>query len=110
MAHTRAAAGLAAALISLAVAGPALACSKDDTAYFDTFLDASCLLTPLQDTDLDPLGGIRLATNGTATATNWDTDTEFTTGRVGVSTLAVSGANAAATLTLPTTFLPLTAD
>lgn len=119
MAPTRLAAALAAVAASLALATPALACSKDDTAYFDTFLDSSCLQTPLQGIELDPLGGLRLATNGTSTPSTWDTDTDFATGvsyqsktfgPVAVSTLATSGTGTAAALTLPTTLLPLTAD
>jgi predicted GH43/DUF377 family glycosyl hydrolase len=111
MAQTRLAAALAAVAISLAAAPAALACSKDDTAYFDTFLDSTCLKTPLQNVALDPLGGIRLATNGTPTAATWDTDTEFGTGRVGISTLATTGAaGTPSELTLPQTFLALTAD
>ena len=106
-------------LVLAAPASPAFACSKDDTAYFDTFLDSTCLQTPLQNAALDPLGGIRLAANGSASPALWDTDTEFangvsyqskTFGPVGVSTLATSGAGQPAALTLPLTLLPLTSD
>src|SRR3954453_1758797 len=119
MATSRLVAGLAATLSSLLIAAPAFACSKDDTAYFETFLDSSCLQLPLTNVALDPLGGLRLGNNGTASPSTWDTDTEFasgvtyqskTFGPVGVSTLATSGAGTAAALTLPTTLLPLTAD
>src|SRR4051794_11908532 len=99
-------------------ASPAFACSKDDTAYFDSFLDTSCLQT-LNNTELDPFGGIRLTTNGTPSPTVWDSDSDFTNGvtyqattvpPVGVSTLDVQGAAAAATLGLHATGMPLTRD
>jgi predicted GH43/DUF377 family glycosyl hydrolase len=104
---------------ALTAAGRAAACSHDDTAYFETFLDSSCLQAPLSNTTLDALGGLRLVTNGAPVATAWDTDSDFVNGinfqatlfpSVGVSTLAVSGTGSAATLTLPTTPLPLTPD
>ena len=49
----------------LAAPAPAYACSKDDTAYFDGFLDTTCLLAPLTNTTIDTFGGLRLDTNGT---------------------------------------------
>src|SRR5689334_11185358 len=119
MALARLTAAAAAVGVSLALVTPALACSKDDTAYFDTFQDSSCLQTPLQNIALDPLGGLRLATDGVADATTWTTDTQFASGvtyqtkpfgQVGVSTLATTGSGTGASLTLPTTLLPLTAD
>ena len=64
----------------LAAPGTALACSRDDSNYFETFLDTSCLQPPLTNTALDALGGLRLATNGTPFASTWDTDTDFDTG------------------------------
>jgi predicted GH43/DUF377 family glycosyl hydrolase len=106
-------------LAALIAPGRAAACSHDDTAYFETFLDASCLQTPLSNTTLDALGGLRLVTNGTPVTTAWDTDTDFVNGinfqatlfpSVGVSTLTVSGTGSAAALTLPSTPLPLTPD
>ena len=106
-------------LAALTAAGRAAACSHDDTAYFETFLDASCLQAPLSNTTLDALGGLRLVTNGVPATTAWDTDGDFVNGvnfqatlfpSVGVSTLAVTGTGAAASLTLPATPLPLTAD
>jgi predicted GH43/DUF377 family glycosyl hydrolase len=106
-------------LAALGAAGPAAACSHDDTAYFETFLDASCLQAPLSNTTLDAQGGLRLVTNGVPATTAWDTDTDFVNGvnfqsllfaSVGVSTLAVSGAGTPAALTLPSTPLPLTPD
>ena len=106
-------------LTALIAPGRAAACSHDDTAYFETFLDTSCLQLPLSGTTLDALGGLRLATNGTPVVTSWDTDGDFTSGvnfeatlfpSLGVSTLAVSGNGAAAALTLPPTLLPLTSD
>ena len=106
-------------LAALGAAGRAAACSHDDTAYFETFLDTSCLQAPLSNTTLDAQGGLRLVTNGVPATTAWDTDTDFVNGvnfqallfpSVGVSTLAVSGTGTAAALTLPSTPLPLTPD
>jgi len=106
-------------LAALIVPGRAAACSHDDTAYFESFLDTSCLQLPLSGTTLDALGGLRLVTNGAPVTTAWDTDTDFTNGvnfeatlfpSLGVSTLAVSGSGGAAALTLPSTQLPLTGD
>jgi predicted GH43/DUF377 family glycosyl hydrolase len=99
--------------------GAAQACSKDDAAFFETFLDTSCLQLPLTATTLDALGGLRLATNGSSVAATWDTDGQFDTGithesvvfgRVGVATLTRSGAGSGATLALPLTLLPLVRD
>jgi predicted GH43/DUF377 family glycosyl hydrolase len=112
------AAALAAACLLVLPAG-AWACSTDSTAYFETFLDTACLQTPLINTELGALGGLRLTTNGTPTSTVWDTDTQFDVGvahesvtfpPVGMSTLARSGTGPASTLGLPTTLLPLTRD
>jgi predicted GH43/DUF377 family glycosyl hydrolase len=109
----------AAALCALAVPGRALACSHDDSNYFESFVDATCLQAPLTNTTLDAQGGLRLVTNGTPATTTWDTDTQFANGvtyqstpfpPVGVSTLQTSGTGAAATLVLPPTSLPLTPD
>jgi predicted GH43/DUF377 family glycosyl hydrolase len=106
-------------LCALALPGRAFACSHDDANYYETFVDATCLQQPLANTTLDALGGLRLATNGTPFTTTWDTDTDFNTGvnyqsqlfpPVGVSTLQTTGVGAAATLTLPSTPLPLTPD
>src|ERR1043166_6696563 len=96
-------------LAALGAAGRAAACSHDDTAYFETFLDASCLQAPLSNTTLAAQGGRRLVTNGVPATTAWDTDPDFVNGvsfpsllfpSVGVSTLAVSGTGTAAALTL----------
>ncbi|HEY3051474.1 MAG TPA: hypothetical protein VGJ40_07075 [Gaiellaceae bacterium] len=100
---------------------PALgqACSRDDTLFYETFLDATCLQQPLQNTTLDALGGLRLTTNGTAGATAWDTSTDFDSGvthqgvtfpPIGVRTLTRNGSGPGATLSLPMTLLPLTLD
>jgi predicted GH43/DUF377 family glycosyl hydrolase len=106
-------------LCALAFPGRALACSHDDTSYYETFLDTSCLQLPLTNTTLDALGGLRLATNGTPSTSIWDTDLDFNNGvnyqttvfpPVGVSTLQTTGTGSAAALTLPSTPLPLTAD
>jgi hypothetical protein len=78
----------------------AQACSRDDAIFYETFLDPTCLQLPLNNTTLDALGGLRLATNGTAATTRWDSDVDLnagvsyegkTFGPVGVRTLAVSG-------------------
>src|SRR5215469_14049113 len=96
--------------IALAVPGRALACSRDDSNYYETFVDSSCLQLPLTNTTLDAMGGLRLATNGTPSMSTWDTDTDFNNGvtfqsqlfpPVGLSTLQTSGTGAAAALTLP---------
>lgn len=106
---------IAAAGATLAAAGPAQACSRDDTAYFDGFLDSSCLQAPLTNTTIDTFGGLRLTTNGAATTTAWDSDGDFTNGvsyqsatfgPVGRSTLAIGNGS----LTLPQTLLPLAHD
>jgi predicted GH43/DUF377 family glycosyl hydrolase len=106
-------------LCALASPGTAFACSRDDSNYFETFVDATCLQQPQTNTTLDALGGLRLTTNGTPFNTIWDTDTDFNTGvsyqsqlfpPVGVTTLHTSGTGAAATLTLPSTPLPLAPD
>jgi predicted GH43/DUF377 family glycosyl hydrolase len=104
---------------ALALPGRAFACSHDDSNYFETFVDTSCLQLPLNNTTLDALGGLRLVTNGTPATSTWDTDSDFNNGinyqstpfpPVGVSTLQTSGAGVAATLTLPSTPLPLSPD
>jgi predicted GH43/DUF377 family glycosyl hydrolase len=106
-------------LLALVAPGRAAACSHDDTSYFETFLDTSCLTLPLTNTTLDALGGLRLATNGSPSITSWNTDADFDNGvnysstlfgPFGVSTLQRSGTGAAATLGLPPTVLPLTLD
>jgi predicted GH43/DUF377 family glycosyl hydrolase len=106
-------------LCALLLPGRAFACSHDDSNYFETFVDSSCLQVPLTNTTLDALGGLRLVTNGTPFVTPWDTDTDFANGvsyqsqsfpPVGVSTLQTSGTGASATLKLPSTPLPLTPD
>jgi predicted GH43/DUF377 family glycosyl hydrolase len=115
----RAAAALAALVTLFALPAPAHACSRDDTAYFDGFLDDSCLLAPLDGTTIDTFGGLRLTTNGAPATTSWDSDAELDDGvsyqgspfgPVGVSTLARSGTGAAADLRLPATLLPLGLD
>src|SRR5215216_6195581 len=108
-----------AAVCCLALPGTAWACSTDASAHFETFLDTTCLQTPLVNTELGALGGLRLTTNGTPISTLWDTDTQLDGGiahesvlfpPVGVSTLARSGTGTAAALGLPATPLPLTRD
>jgi predicted GH43/DUF377 family glycosyl hydrolase len=106
-------------LVALAAPGRANACSHDDTAYFESFVDATCVQQPLANTTLDALGGLRLATNGAPTTTSWDTDTDFDNGvnfqsllfaPLGVDTLARTGTGTSAALGLPSTLLPLTPD
>ena len=110
---------LAACIAALAAPGVAQACSRDDAIFYETFLDPTCLQLPLNNTTLDALGGLRLATNGTAATTRWDSDADLnagvsyegtTFGPVGVRTLAVSGTGTGASLQLPATLLPLTPD
>lgn len=104
---------------ALVLPGRALACSHDDSNYYETFVDASCLQSPLTNTTLDALGGLRLATNGNPFTTIWDTDTQFNSGvtyqgqlfgPTGISTLQTSGTGPAAALKLPSTPVPLTPD
>src|SRR5215218_4919058 len=115
----RAAVVLAALIITIAAPATAHACSTDDTAYFDGFLDSSCLLAPLSGTTIDTFGGLRLTTNGAPVTATWDTDAQLDDGithegtgfgPVGVGTLARTGTGAAAQLGLPATLLPLTPD
>ena len=106
-------------MCALAAPGSAYACSRDDSNYYETFVDATCLQQPLNNTTLDALGGLRLATNGNPLTSTWDTDGDFNNGisyqslpfpPVGVSTLQTTGAGAAATLNLHPTPLPVTPD
>src|SRR4029450_5455589 len=103
--------GLAALAIAacLAVPGTGWACSVDEIGHFETFLDTTCLQTPLGTTALGGLGGLRLTTNGAPVSTLWDTDSQFDAGithdsvlfpPVGLNTLARSGTGAAASLGL----------
>jgi hypothetical protein len=103
---------------ALAAAPSAYACSRDDSNYYETFVDSTCL-QPLTNTTLDALGGLRLSTNGNPLTSTWDTDADFNNGisyqsilfpRIGVSTLQTTGSGPAATLNLPSTPLPLTPD
>src|SRR6266545_1422786 len=104
------------AATALAAPEAAQACSRDDSVFYETFIDTSCLQLPLTNTTLDALGGLRLATNGTPATTSWNTDADFDNGvsyssmlfgPFGVSTLLRSGTGAAATLGIPPTLLPL---
>ncbi|HEX6228932.1 MAG TPA: hypothetical protein VFZ41_05655 [Solirubrobacterales bacterium] len=109
------------ASVSMLLPGAAHACSQDDTAYFDGFLDTSCLDT-LSGTTLDTFGGLRLKTSGTPSTTSWDTAADLDTGitwdsvpfaPVGLRTLEtdISGGNGGpARLVLPPTLLPLEPD
>ena len=112
---------LLALFASVAVLAPAAgqACSRDDSVFFETFVDTSCLQLPLLNTTLDAQGGLRLTTNGTPGVTPWDTHNDFDNGitfqsvtfpPVGVRTLTRTGSGPGATLGLPTTLLPLTLD
>lgn len=109
---------LVAALAALLVGAPAAsACSTDDTAWFEGFLDSSCL-GALNSTELDTLGGLRLQTTGATATTTWTTDDDFTTGvsyqakifgPIGFSTLFAKP-DPANTLELPAAGLALTRD
>ena len=112
---------LAALFAAAAMLVPAAsqACSRDDAVFYETFVDTSCLQLPLLNTTLDAQGGLRLTTNGTPGVTAWDTHTDFDSGitfqsvtfpPVGVRTLTRNGSGPGATLSLPTTLLPLTLD
>jgi predicted GH43/DUF377 family glycosyl hydrolase len=112
---------LAAVIAAVALIGPsaAQACSRDDSVFYETFIDTSCLQLPLTNTTLDALGGLRLTTNGAPSVTPWDSNTDFDAGvtyqsvlfpPVGVRTLVRNGSGAAASLGLPTTLLPLGLD
>lgn len=112
----RVAVAVVAATAALSAPSIASACSQDNATWLESFLDETCLQTPFTNTTLDALGGLRLATNGTPVTTSWDTDAQLTSGvtfetipfgRVGVSTLAVNGTGAGASLGLPATLLPL---
>ncbi|TMK77340.1 MAG: hypothetical protein E6G45_10045 [Actinobacteria bacterium] len=112
---------LAAVFAAVALVGPsaAQACSRDDSVFYETFIDTTCLQLPLTNTTLDAQGGLRLTTNGVPSVTPWDSNTDFDNGithqsvlfpPVGVGTLVRNGTGAAATLGLPTTLLPLSLD
>src|SRR3954447_25454407 len=105
----RALLALAVAVAALVILAPdALACSRDDHFYFDAFPDATCLLSQSA-TEIDALGGLRLATDGDLVTEKWDTPTEFATALD--DTLAVTGPNdATATMQLAPTGLPLTGN
>jgi len=107
------------AAVALVAPSAAQACSRDDSVFYETFIDTSCLQLPLTNTTLDALGGLRLTTNGAPSLTPWDTNTDFDNGithqsvsfpPVGVRTLVRNGTGAGATLGLPTTLLPLGLD
>lgn len=113
--HRRALAAVLATCAALLVGAPAaLACSQDATAYFDSFLETDCLETPLTNTELDALGGLRLTTNATSTHSIWTSSDDFTSPengpstigfpRVGTSTLFENGTGA---LELGAASLPL---
>lgn len=104
---------------ALAAAPSAYACSRDDSNYYETFVDATCLQTPLTNTTLDALGGLRLSTNGNPLTSTWDSDADFNNGisyqsilfpPIGYSSLQTTGLGSAATLNLRSTPLPLTPD
>jgi hypothetical protein len=76
---------LLAAIAAAALLGPgaAQACSRDDSVFYETFIDTTCLQLPLANTTLDAQGGLRLTTNGAASVTPWDTNTDFDNGASG---------------------------
>ena len=92
----------AAVFAALLLNAPAVAqaCSRDDSVFYETFIDLTCLEQPLTNTTFDALGGLRLTTNGTSAATTWDSHTDFDNGvahesvtypSVGVRTLVRNG-------------------
>ena len=105
----RFAASAAALLVVTFAAGSiAAAVTQSDVAYFDGFQDLSGVdLVQSSGVAIDALGGLRMATNGTATAATWTSAADFTTPAaplgpvVGMSTLDAS--TLAGTLRLPTT-------
>jgi predicted GH43/DUF377 family glycosyl hydrolase len=106
------------ALCLAATASPASACSLDDTNYLDSFLDGSCLQSQTN-VSLDAQGGLRLTTNGIASGTTWNSDTDFDSGvnfqsvlfgPTGLSTLERSGTGAAAALKLPSSAFSVTPE
>lgn len=110
---------LACAGALLAQLASALACSQDDPAWFEGFLDTSCT-SSTTNTQLDVLGGLRLQTNGSAVSVPaWDTDGDFDTGvifetqlfaPIDVRTLATSGTGTAASLELGNSPIAFTRD
>ncbi|HEU4943467.1 MAG TPA: hypothetical protein VFT18_09385, partial [Gaiellaceae bacterium] len=117
--HRLAVSAAVAAALVLSAPSVAQACSRDDSVFYETFIDLTCLQEPLTNTTFDALGGLRLTTNGTPTATTWDSQTDFDSGvthesvtypSVGVRTLLRNGSGPAAALALPATLLPLTPD
>ncbi len=77
----RLAASAAALLVVTFAAGSiAAAVTQSDVAYFDGFQDLSGLdLAQSSGVAIDALGGLRMATNGTATAATWTSAADFTT-------------------------------
>ncbi|HET9324796.1 MAG TPA: hypothetical protein VFO03_13035 [Gaiellaceae bacterium] len=111
----------AAVFAALLLSAPSLAqaCSRDDSVFYETFIDLTCLQPPLTNTTFDALGGLRLTTNGSPVTTAWDSHTDFDSGithesvtypAVGASTLVRNGTGAPAALGLPATLLPLEPD
>ena len=97
------AAVVAVALLAGVTAG---AVTRSDIAYFDGFQDLSGVdLAQSSGVTLDALGGLRMATNGTAVAATWNSTADFTAPTAplgpifGLSTL--DGTTAAGTLRLP---------
>ena len=108
----------AAAFAALFLIAPAVgqACSRDDSVFYETFIDLTCLEQPLTNTTFDALGGLRLTTTGAPTTATWDSQTEFDSGvmhesitypSVGARTLVRTGSGQGALLALPATLLPL---
>ena len=103
---------------ALLLTAPAVgqACSRDDSVFYETFIDLTCLQQPLTNTTFDALGGLRLITNGAPATATWDSQTDFDSGvahesitypPVGARTLTRTGSGQAAVLGLPATLLPL---
>src|SRR5829696_4151653 len=82
MGQMRRAALLITVIAAAALLGPgaAQACSRDDSVFYETFIDATCLQLPLTNTTLDAQGGLRLTTKGAPSVTPWDSHTDFDNG------------------------------
>ena len=93
-------------VVVLAAGVIARAVSRSDVAYYDGFQDLSGLdMAQSQGVQIDALGGLRMATNGTATPASWTSTADFTSPAaplgplVGQSTLDAS--TVGGTLRLP---------
>jgi len=88
---------IAVLVVVLAAGIIAAAVSRSDVAYYDGFQDLSGLdMTQSRGVQIDALGGLRMATNGTAIPATWSSSADFTSPAaplgplVGLSTLDAS--------------------